>query len=261
MFFSGIIMSTLYTVIFQGFSHLGHAWNLRTTAGPCRWTDRGLGWCRLRGRWRTGWCNRRWCWRRRRGRGTAFDVFFWGYFLGRDFGCCYFDRHMFFVFYRRGPVLQPRYFVSLTWAVGLNPFRNHSCKKSFIFKKTCFKCLENWNSDIFPVNFEELEEDAIQEDENNQAEVAVPEKSEQNDSAEGTEVDDDDKLGEDCIKLLSSAEAEKPYQNYMKNAKGEEPHLAMPCHQKVSGSIYYLPRQLSRHIFVSSLQWWINEFI
>eukprot|EP00434_Breviolum_minutum_P011972 symbB.v1.2.010556.t1/scaffold694.1/size172116/19 len=69
---------------------------------------------------------------------------------------------------------------------------------------------------------EELEEDAIQADENNQAEVEVPEKSEQKDATEGTEVDDDDKLGEDCIKLLSSAEAEKPYQTYMKNAKGEE---------------------------------------
>lgn len=36
-------------------------------------------------------------------------------------------------------------------------------------------------------------------------------------------MDEDDRLGEDCIKLLSAAEAEGPYRNYMKNAKGEEP--------------------------------------
>ena len=119
------------TVIFQGFSHLGHAWNLRTTAGPCRWTGRGLGWCRLWGRWRTGWCNRRWCWRRRRGRGTAgFWCFFWGYFLGEGFsGQCLLVVAI--------DALQPRYhvFVPLTWAGGLNPCRNHSCKKFFIFRK------------------------------------------------------------------------------------------------------------------------------
>ena len=77
-----------------------------------------------------------------------------------------------------------------------------------------------------------MEQDAIQEDENNQAEEL--EKSEQKDAAQKTEVDDDDKLGEDCIKLLSSAEAEKSYQNYMKNGRGEEPHIAMPCHQRIS---------------------------
>ena len=35
-------------------------------------------------------------------------------------------------------------------------------------------------------------------------------------------MDDDDRLGEDCIKLLTAEEAEAPYQNYMKNGKGEE---------------------------------------
>lgn len=161
---------------------------------------------------------------------------------------------MFFVFLSAGPGTSTSVFCSTYLSSRIEPLQKSFMQKIVHSFKTCFKCLENWNSDIFPVNFEELEEDAIQEDENNQAEVEVPEKSEQKDAAEGTEVDDDDKLGEDCIKLLSSAEAEKPYQNYMKNAKGEEPHLAMPCHQKVSGSIYYFPRQLSRHIFVSSLQ-------
>lgn len=240
-------------MIFQGFSHLGHAWNLRTPAGPCRWTGRGLGWCRLRGRWRTGWCNRRWCWRRRRGRGTAFWCFFLGVFFG---GGIFWP--MFVGCWKWWTSTSVSCFCSTNLSSRFEPLQKSFMQNILHLLKTCFKCLENWNSDSFPVNFEELEEDAIQEDENYQAEVEVPEKSEQKDAAEGTEVDDDDKLGEDCIKLLSSAEAEKPYQNYMKNAKGEEPHLAMPCHQKISGSMYSLPRQSSCHIFVSSLHWWIN---
>ena len=36
------------------------------------------------------------------------------------------------------------------------------------------------------------------------------------------DVDEDDRLGEDCIKLLTAEEAEVPYRNYMKNGKGEE---------------------------------------
>ena len=38
-------------------------------------------------------------------------------------------------------------------------------------------------------------------------------------------MDEDDRLGEDCIKLLTAEEAEAPYRNYMKNGKGEETNM------------------------------------
>ena len=60
---------------------------------------------------------------------------------------------------------------------------------------------------------EEIENDA--EDETAEAEAEV--------SQEGSkEVDEDDKLGEDCIKLMTVVEADKPYRNYMKNGRGED---------------------------------------
>lgn len=58
-----------------------------------------------------------------------------------------------------------------------------------------------------------MEEDAVQEEQ----EVDT------GNQEEGNDVDEDDRLGEDCIKLLSATEAEGPYRNFMKNAKGEEP--------------------------------------
>ena len=39
---------------------------------------------------------------------------------------------------------------------------------------------------------------------------------------EAGEVDEDDRLGEDCIKLMTDADAEKVHRNFMKNARGEE---------------------------------------
>ncbi|CAE7758442.1 NOP14 [Symbiodinium necroappetens] len=44
------------------------------------------------------------------------------------------------------------------------------------------------------------------------------------DDADGAagEVDEDDRLGEDCIKLMTVADAEKVHRSFMKNAKGEE---------------------------------------
>lgn len=61
---------------------------------------------------------------------------------------------------------------------------------------------------------EELEEDAEEAD--GAVEAAKEEVEGEND------VDEDDRLGEDCIKLLTAEEAEAPYRNYMKNGKGEE---------------------------------------
>ena len=63
---------------------------------------------------------------------------------------------------------------------------------------------------------EDLEED-VEEKENDS------EKNEEKREDEGEgEIDDDDRLGEDCIKLMTAEEAEKPYRNYMKNARGED---------------------------------------
>lgn len=63
-----------------------------------------------------------------------------------------------------------------------------------------------------PGDDQEVEEDAVQEEQ----EVDTG-------NQEGNDVDEDDRLGEDCIKLLSATEADGPYRNFMKNAKGEEP--------------------------------------
>lgn len=52
--------------------------------------------------------------------------------------------------------------------------------------------------------------------------------AEQEDSKEMKEVDEDDKLGEDCIKLMTVVEADKPCRNYMKNGRGED---RVPCLQ------------------------------
>ena len=63
---------------------------------------------------------------------------------------------------------------------------------------------------------EEEEEEELEED------AAIEEKDEKGE--DGAEADDeDDKLGENCIKLMTAIEAEKPHRNYMKNTRAEEP--------------------------------------
>ena len=73
---------------------------------------------------------------------------------------------------------------------------------------------------------EEGEEEEVKEqDEELQVSLQDQEKAEEADqTGEGGagEVDEDDKLGEDCIKLMTDVEAEKVHRNFMKNGKGEE---------------------------------------
>ena len=66
---------------------------------------------------------------------------------------------------------------------------------------------------------EDNEEDEELEDQAEEAQAAEEAQEEEED--EGG-VDEDDKLGEDCIKLMTDTDAEKVYRNVMKNGKGEE---------------------------------------
>ncbi|CAJ1337915.1 unnamed protein product [Effrenium voratum] len=68
---------------------------------------------------------------------------------------------------------------------------------------------------------EEQEEDALEPEGDAQLGDALGADMEDK-AKDGKDEDEDDRLGEDCIKLMRIDEAEKPYKHFMKNASGEE---------------------------------------